>query len=153
MNTGVWHSYSDSSTRLLLHATGLCAYGRGLLVGGAAGSGKSTLALDMMALGASLISDDRVWIEKTSQGVQMCAPSAVAGKVEARGIGILQVEHTAQAPLNYCINLSSFGEQRLPIPKNVTFLDVQVQQFSGGGIHHLAASMMGLLRYGLADDV
>jgi len=42
-----------------IHATTVAVNGRGVMIRGASGSGKSALALQMIAMGAELVSDDR----------------------------------------------------------------------------------------------
>jgi HprK-related kinase B len=56
---------------LLGHAAGVVWNGRGLGLAGFSGMGKSTLALLLVSQGASLVSNDRLMIEKTGQGVVM----------------------------------------------------------------------------------
>jgi HPr kinase/phosphorylase len=46
----------------ILHASCIALEGRGLLILGPSGAGKSSLAIRMMALGASLVSDDRTLV-------------------------------------------------------------------------------------------
>ena len=47
-----------------MQGTAVTAHGFGLLLVGSSGSGKSTLALQMMSLGAGLISDDIVALDQ-----------------------------------------------------------------------------------------
>ena len=74
-----------------LHASAVAVEGRGCLITGAAGSGKSTLALEMVALGAELVADDRVDIRRSGKALLLSAPASIAGLVEARGVGILRL--------------------------------------------------------------
>lgn len=72
-----------------LHATAV-AFGRsGLIITGASGAGKSTLALQLIGLGATLIADDGVLAMPRDGEVWLCAPDAIQGRIEARGIGVL----------------------------------------------------------------
>lgn len=57
--------------RTILHASCVALDGRGLLILGPSGSGKSALALELMALGADLVADDRTEIE--GQGPDLVA--------------------------------------------------------------------------------
>ena len=64
---------------------------RGVLIEGRSGAGKSDLALRTLALGWSLIADDRtlVWV---SQGrLYGRAPDALEGLIEVRGLGVIAV--------------------------------------------------------------
>ena len=49
---------------MILHATCVAVDGRGLLILGPSGSGKSALALQLIALGAQLVADDRTRVSR-----------------------------------------------------------------------------------------
>ena len=108
-------------TRTLLHASTIAVDGRGALIQGASGSGKSSLALQLMALGAQLISDDQTSLHLQCGQVWASAPQKIAGLIEARGVGILRADHCT-APLTLVINLDHAEIERLPVNKTVTFL-------------------------------
>ena len=48
---------------MIVHASAVSLGGRGVLILGRSGAGKSGLALRLIALGAQLVSDDRVVLE------------------------------------------------------------------------------------------
>src|SRR5262245_61986603 len=81
----------DAAAPLLVHGSAVAWGGRGLLILGASGRGKSALALALTATGAALVADDRVEIVRRGRALVARAPAALAGLVEARGIGILPV--------------------------------------------------------------
>ena len=56
---------------LLGHAAGVVLNGKGLAMAGFSGAGKSTLALHLMNEGATFISNDRLMIEKSKNGLVM----------------------------------------------------------------------------------
>jgi len=92
--------------RELVHGTCVAFGRRGALLRGDSGSGKSDLALRFMALpgeGTSrplLVADDQVWVEAGANGrLRASAPETIAGKIEARGLGILEVPFLADAEL------------------------------------------------------
>ena len=67
--------------------------GAALLILGASGRGKSALALGLMAAGATLVADDRTHLHaRRRRQLVASAPAAIAGLIEARGIGILKAE-------------------------------------------------------------
>lgn len=101
-----------------IHGTCIAVEGRGALFRGAPGSGKSDLALRLIERGAQLVADDQVIIDEQSGG--LCARPApnLAGKLEVRGIGILDVPAVAAAPLLAVFDLCPAEEiERLPEPR------------------------------------
>jgi HPr kinase/phosphorylase len=91
--------------------------GDGVLLIGPSGSGKSDLALRLLGRGFSLVADDRVDIE---DGVAT-APTALAGLLEVRGLGIVRLPHAAAARLALVAELG-VAPERLPAPARHTGL-------------------------------
>ncbi|MEP7241452.1 MAG: HPr kinase/phosphatase C-terminal domain-containing protein [Devosia sp.] len=98
-------------SRQNIHATGLVLDDIGIILRGPSGAGKSLLALQLIdaweARGrpALLVSDDRVEIEATTQGLVMSAPAAIAGLIELRGRGIVERPFVGSAPLHLVVDL------------------------------------------------
>lgn len=104
---------------LILHASAVAIDGRGLLIAGRAGSGKSSLALQLMALGADLVSDDRVEVTPRENALILSAPESIAGLVEARGLGILATKaHVAHAVA--MVDMDQIETKRLPESRETT---------------------------------
>lgn len=82
-----------------LHATCVAIGGRGVLLTGASGSGKSDLALRLIDRGAELVSDDGTVVEARGGGLFARPSPNIAGKIEVRGIGILEMPHRAEASM------------------------------------------------------
>ena len=97
-----------------LHATAVAFGGRGLLILGRAGSGKSSLALRLMALGAGLVADDQTMLRLDAGDVLLDAPPAIAGLIEARGMGLLEAAPTGPVPLALIVDLDQTETARLP---------------------------------------
>ncbi len=96
----------------LLHGTCVALGSRAALLRGPSGAGKSDLALRFLALRMEggllprLVADDQVQVEVSSTGrLRASVPATIAGKLEVRGIGILNVEHLAEADLVLAIDL------------------------------------------------
>lgn len=121
------------------------------MIVGPSGSGKSALALDLMSRGAVLISDDRTVMSRRGNDLVVTAPSAIAGMIEARGIGILNAEYEESATLAVVVDLSSRAEVRLPPRKIVEYLGVDVDLVSGGDVPGVAAAIVQLLKHGRSD--
>ena len=88
---------------------------------GPSGSGKSDLALRILHdLGderARLVADDVVELEVTEDAVFALSPNTMQGKLEVRGIGILDMPHLDRAEVAVCYELAPPDEIcRLPEP-------------------------------------
>ena len=103
-----------SATSKLLHATTVAIAGRGVLIVGPSGAGKSALALQLMALGAQLVADDRTQVTRAANQITATVPQTIAGKIEARGVGILKVSAAGPTPVELVIDLAQRETQRLP---------------------------------------
>lgn len=99
----------------LLHATTIVIDGRGVMIEGLPGVGKSDLALRLIDRGALLVSDDyTLVVRRDGSAIATPAPN-IAGKIEVRGIGIVEMAHTEEAPIALVVSLGEAG-QRLPEP-------------------------------------
>lgn len=98
-----------------IHGTTISLHGRGLLILGPAGSGKSSLALELMAVGAGLVSDDRTDLRREGDQIIASAPETLAGRIEARGVGILYATASEPVALHLVVDLGQTETQRLPL--------------------------------------
>lgn len=103
-----------SETSSILHATTVAIAGRAALIIGPSGAGKSALGLQLMGLGAQLIADDRTEVHRMAHQVIASVPATIAGKIEARGVGILNVSAAGPTPIGLVIDLSRHETRRLP---------------------------------------
>lgn len=116
---------------LSVHATAVAIDGLGVLIDGASGAGKSTLALQLIALGATLISDDLVLIKPGPEDWPILHhPGPYPGVIEARGVGLVNVPHQPQAPLSLIVDLDRTETTRLPKRRQKTVLGHDIDALS-----------------------
>src|SRR3546814_17418763 len=84
---------------LRVHATCIAIDGRGILLRGPSGSGKSDLALRLIDGGALLVADDQVILTEADGELTASAPATTAGRMEVRGIGVVDMPHLPQVGL------------------------------------------------------
>jgi serine kinase of HPr protein (carbohydrate metabolism regulator) len=96
-----------------LHATTVAVDGRAVLITGPSGSGKSDLALRLLDRGFTLVSDDQTIVHRDADRLLASAPQTIAGKLEVRGIGIVEMETAANVPVALLVELTS-DIRRLP---------------------------------------
>ena len=101
-----------------IHASCVAAGSRGILILGASGQGKSDLTLRWIDRGLRLVADDRcdIWFDR--ERLWCRSPANLAGKLEVRGIGIVEQPFTGPVPLALAVRLSDRPE-RMPPPNQV----------------------------------
>lgn len=97
----------------LLHASCVAIGGRAVLLAGRSGTGKSDLALRLIDRGAVLVSDDYTEVRRRDRKLYATPPARIAGKIEVRGIGIIDMPHLAEAEVTLLIDLDGAVE-RMP---------------------------------------
>jgi HPr kinase/phosphorylase len=110
---------AESAAPATLHGSAVAVGDHALLITGAPGTGKTTLALEMIALGAELIADDRVEI-RVAPGpdgdprLWLSAPLKLTGLVEVRGFGLIRLTARPRAALRLVADLDRSEPERLP---------------------------------------
>jgi serine kinase of HPr protein (carbohydrate metabolism regulator) len=96
-----------------IHASTVATEGRAVVIAGPSGSGKSDLALRLLDRGFTLVSDDQTTIKREGERLIASAPPNIAGKLEIRGIGIVDMDVLRDVPIALFVELTS-EIQRLP---------------------------------------
>jgi hypothetical protein len=99
----------------LVHASCVAIAERAVLIAGASGRGKSDLALRLIDRGARLVSDDYTLLSPEKGRLFASAPERIAGKLEVRGVGIIELEPVRHVPVCLFVDLDA-EVARLPEP-------------------------------------
>src|SRR5262245_7546325 len=104
-----------------VHASAVLVGARAVLIQGSAGSGKSRLALALIQAAdagilpfARLVADDRIELQAVHGRLIACAPAALAGLIEVRGLGIRRMAYEAAALVGHVVELGASDARRLP---------------------------------------
>jgi serine kinase of HPr protein (carbohydrate metabolism regulator) len=117
----------SQTSPVLVHATSVvladaCAPFGGpvdgaVLLIGRSEAGKSDVALRLIAMGAKLISDDQTALSDNAGRLFAAAPPSLHGRMEVRGVGIVNVTPAPPAPVVLAVRLDEAAEvPRLPGP-------------------------------------
>jgi serine kinase of HPr protein (carbohydrate metabolism regulator) len=108
----------------LVHGTCVALGRTAALLRGPSGSGKSDLALRFLFLARRgpaaleapiLVSDDQVQLVRNGSSLLAKPPQSICGKMEVRGVAIVEVKFRAEADLALVVDLVSAGPiERLP---------------------------------------
>ena len=135
-----------------LHATCVAIDGRGILITGPSGAGKSDLALRLLDRGAELVSDDGTVVEARCGRLYGRAGPNIAGRIEVRGLGILDWPARAEAPLALVVALDAavprMAEEALPT-RTIAGLPLPVLALAAFEASAPVKVEQGLMRYGL----
>ena len=135
----------------MLHATTVAKGGRGLIIAGRSGSGKSDLALRLLDRGFALVSDDQTMLHKEGNRLIASAPPTIKGKLEVRGIGIVDLETVDDVPVCLIVELSEpiermpeAGLQRMLLGIAVPLVGIDAQTASAAAKVEIALDRLGL---------
>ena len=104
-----------------MHASCVAIEGRAVLIGGRSGAGKSDLALRLIDRGAALVSDDYTAVRRLDGRLVASAPATIAGRMEVRGIGLVEMTAASDVPVALFVDLDA-GPARLPEPGEIRML-------------------------------
>jgi serine kinase of HPr protein (carbohydrate metabolism regulator) len=110
----------------VVHGTCVALGQRGVLLRGPSGCGKSDLALRFLFLARrgpaaieppALVADDRVELRRDDGRILAAAPESIRGKLEVRGVGIVNVKALAACELVLVVDLvAPEAVERMPDP-------------------------------------
>lgn len=105
----------------LHQATGVAIGGRAVLIEGPPSSGKSSLALALIDRDAVLVGDDGVALELREGRLWAGPPSNIAGKLEIRNVGIVDLPAT-EAPVALVIRLNEDAPRHIEAAEQAELL-------------------------------
>jgi len=88
----------------------------GVMIEGPSGAGKSALTLRLLERGFRLVADDYAFIWASTGRLYARAPERIRGRLEARGVGLLDVAPLPLARLALAI-VAEAAPERLPEPR------------------------------------
>ena len=137
----------------IVHGTCVVLDGFGVLLRGAPGAGKSDLALRLIDGGAGLVADDQVAFSTKDDRVVAWAPDAIGGRMEVRGLGIVEVAATGGVPLALIVDLVPPEEvERLPQPAQDSILGHVIPRLALAPFEASAAAKVRLAVLAMTRD-
>ena len=131
-----------------LHAS-CAAFGQnGVLITGKSGSGKSSLALELIALGAVLVADDRTILTTTDGTLMATCPAPISGQIEIRKVGILATPTQPSANIRLVVDLDQREPDRLPPHRRITISGIELDCIFGKDTLSLAIAVKLFLQGG-----
>lgn len=109
-----------------IHATTVAIDGRAVLIQGRSGTGKSDLALRLIDRGAKLVSDDQTMVIRRDGVLEAMPPPTIAGRIEVRGLGIVEMPHIADVPVALVVIVDAAPERLPTAPAEKRFAGVTV---------------------------
>lgn len=99
---------------------------RGVLITGRSGAGKSDLALRLIGAGWRLVADDYAHVFASGGALYATCPPTIAGRIEARGVGVAPACALGLVRLVLAVELSEAPIERLPEPRNTDIMDIRI---------------------------
>ncbi|RMF10548.1 MAG: aldolase [Alphaproteobacteria bacterium] len=128
-----------------VHASCVTFGATGVLIRGASGAGKSDLALRVIHLGGRLVADDQVYLQAQDGVLYAFAPHVLRGRLEVRGVGIVELPYAHVSALGCIIDLiDGRNIDRMPEPMKVELAGLRIachrlDPFEAAAPHKVAA--------------
>lgn len=113
-----------------IHASCVAIDGQAVLVEGRSGTGKSDLALRLIDRGATLVSDDYTVLLRVKGALIARPPANLAGKMEVRGIGIVELPHVADVPVALLVAITELPPRMPAARRRRRIAGVEVREIA-----------------------
>jgi HPr kinase/phosphorylase len=134
-----------------VHASCVAFDGLGILLRGPSASGKSDLAIRLIEAGASLVADDRVDLAASGGRIVASPPPALAGLMELRGLGLVELPNLAEVPVVLiCDLVRPDAVERLPLPGWCEYLGARIRQMPVAPFETTAVAKLRVAVYAVA---
>lgn len=137
-----------------LHATAVAQWApgvgwRAILISGPSGAGKSDLALRLIGRGWRLVADDYVHVFASGEALWATAPETIAGRIEARGVGIVPACLRGVVRLVLAVELIESAPERMPDAETralagLTLPKLRLNGFEASAVEKVAAAIAPL---------
>ena len=135
----------------MFHASTVARGNRAIMITGPSGSGKSDLALRLLDHGFQLVSDDQTIVSRDGDRLLASAPPNIAGKIEVRGVGIVDMDAVGDVPVALVVELTSEihrlpddSRERMILGIGVPLVSVDAMTASAASKVALALDRLGL---------
>lgn len=143
---------AEEASSETIHASCVAIKNHAVLICGGSGAGKSDLTLRLLDRGAALVSDDYTLLERAGDRLIARAPPNIAGKIEVRGIGIVDWPCVSKAPVALGLMLD-VPPERLP-PETLparSIMGIHLPFLALDGLHASAPIKVELAVRGIVD--
>lgn len=125
----------------ITHASCVAFTQNGVLIIGKSGSGKSSLALGLIALGGTLVADDRTILTARDDVLIATCPTQISGQIEVRKIGILATDPQSSTVIRLVADLDQSEPDRLPPHRKITISGIELDCIFGKDTSNLAIAL------------
>ena len=139
---------SALASTTVMHSSSVSCDNDAVLIMGRSGTGKSSLALELISRGAILVADDRTLIQNDGINLSASPVPETAGKIEARGVGILSTPCAQMKRVVLVVDMDKEETLRLPTKRYMEILGYKLPLIHAKNNSVIAGVIMVYLKGG-----